>query len=227
VKGTLRLVALLFLATLIALSPGASPYAGSAQESDDPVELAINGQRFAIPGDYIAALAHDTRGSVKLVRLRVVWPTMEPMTDQEPQLTTLQLPGPQGINVLLRNRPRDGYSMLKNTIKRGRLDEDYEAGPFDLRAYVKDHERRRRTTRRYVSADTEARTPSGDPIVFNCDDHFSWDAQESMDVEPTCDVHYVVAPDVGLTYWFYRKNLRSWREIDRAIRALVQSFEHP
>jgi hypothetical protein len=92
---------------------------------------------------------------------------------------------------------------------------------------VKEHERRRRTARRYVSADADVRTPSGDPIVFSCDDHFSWDAQESMDLEPICDVDYILPPDVGLTYWFYRENLQSWREIDGAIRELVQSFRGP
>lgn len=150
---------------------------------------------------------------------------MEPLTDRARQLPRLELPGPQGINVLLLKRPRNGYQSLENAIKRGWLDEEYEAGPFDLRASVKDHEGRRRTTRRYVSADTEVRTPSGDPIVFNCDDHFSWDAHETMDLQPTCKVNYVVTPNVGLTYWFYRKNLQSWREIDSAIRGLVESLE--
>jgi hypothetical protein len=215
-------LALLVLAALIAASPGASPWAGSARGCDDPVEIAINEQHFAIPSDYIASLAHDTHGSVKLVRLAVFWPTMEPLANRAPQ--KLELPGPQGINVLLRNRPRDGYQMLQSRIKRGWLDENYEAGPFGLRAYVKDHERRRRTTRRYVSADTDVRTPNGDPVVFDCDDHFSWDAHESMDLEPICNVHYVVVPGVGLTYWFYRRNLQSWREIDGSIRSLIESF---
>jgi hypothetical protein len=60
--------------------------------------------------------------------------------------------------------------------------------------------------------------------VFDCDDLFSWDAQETMDLEPTCEVNYVVAPNVGLTYWFYRKNLQSWRAIDGSIRRLIESF---
>jgi hypothetical protein len=211
----LRLASLVISGLMIAPAWGA----GSAT---DLVEIKINEQRFAISDDYIATVAHDTHGSIKLVRLTVFWPTMEPLASRVPQ--KLELPGPQGINVLLRKRPRDGYQMLHAAIKLGWIDEQDEAGPFGLRAYIKDHERRRRTTRRYVSADSEVRTPSGDPIVFDCDDDFSWDAQETMDLEPTCKVNYVVAPDVGLTYWFYRKNLQSWREIDNAVRALVQSF---
>jgi hypothetical protein len=218
-RRSLERAALLVLVAFAAAS--AWPVRG-AGTSADIVAIDINEQHFAIPGDYIASLAHDTHGSVKLVRLTVFWPTMEPLANRAPQ--ELELPGPQGINVLLRKRPRDGYKMLQSTIKRGWLDENYEAGPFGLRAYVKDHERRQRTTRRYVPADTDVRTPNGDPIVFNCDDHFSRNAQESMDIEPICDVHYVIAPGVGLTYWFYRKNLQSWREIDGAIRELIQSF---
>jgi hypothetical protein len=220
-RGHLWLV-LFVLVALIAVAPAASPWARSAWGFADTVEIEINQQRFAIPSDYIATVAHDTHGSIKLVRLTVFWPTMEPLTNRAPQ--KLELPGPQGIYVLLRKRPRDGYQMLHAAIKLGWIDEQDEAGSFGLRAYIKDHERRRRTTRRYVSADSEVRTPSGDPIVFDCDDDFSWDAQETMDLEPTCKVNYVVAPNVGLTYWFYRKNLQSWREIDGSIRGLIESF---
>jgi hypothetical protein len=117
--------------------------------------------------------------------------------------------------------------MLHAAIKLGWIDEHYEAGPFGLRAYLRDNERTRRTTRRYLSAGTDVRAPSGDPVVFDCDDLFSWDAHETMDLQPICKVNYVVTPNVGLTYWFYRKNLQSWCEIDSAIRALIQSFEHP
>ncbi len=45
-----------------------------------------------------------------------------------------------------------------------------------------------------------------------------------MNLQPICKINYMVMPGVGLTYWFYRKNLQSWREIDRSIRRLVQSF---
>jgi hypothetical protein len=211
----LRLASLVIAGLMIAPAWGA----GSAT---DLVEIKINEQRFAIPADYIATVAHHTHGSIKLVRLTVFWPTMEPLANRVPQ--KLELPGPKDINVLLRKRPGNGYQMLHAAIKLGWIDEQDEAGPFGLRAYIKDHERRRRTTRRYVSADSEVRTPSGDPIVFDCDDDFSWDAQETMDLEPTCKVNYVVAPNVGLTYWFYRKNLQSWREIDGSIRGLIESF---
>jgi hypothetical protein len=171
----LRLASLVIAGLMIAPAWGA----GSAT---DLVEIKINEQRFAIPADYIATVAHHTHGSIKLVRLTVFWPTMEPLANRVPQ--KLELPGPKDINVLLRKRPGNGYQMLHAAIKLGWIDEQDEAGPFGLRAYIKDHERRRRTTRRYVSAGSEVRTPSGDPIVFDCDDDFSWDAEETMTSSP-------------------------------------------
>jgi hypothetical protein len=55
-------------------------------------------------------------------------PTRKPLANRVPQ--KLELPRPQGINVLLLKRPRDGYQMLHNAIARGWIDEHHEAGPF-------------------------------------------------------------------------------------------------
>ncbi len=118
------IVLVAYLARLLCLWADAA----DARESGDPVEIAINQQGFAIPSDYIASLARESDGSVQLVRLTMFWPTMEPLANRVPQ--KLELPGPQGINALLRKRPHDGYQMLHAAIKLGWIDKQDEVGPL-------------------------------------------------------------------------------------------------
>ena len=92
----------------------------------DTVEIEINQQRFAIPSDYSVGTQQR-----RVATACLAWRCLAHyVTDDRSvrQLPTLQLPGPQHINVVLRKPPSNGYKALKSAIRRGRLGADYEAG---------------------------------------------------------------------------------------------------
>jgi hypothetical protein len=202
---------------------GLWPHAASAWASEDLVEFEINGQQLAIPGGYIANVARKDDGSTRHIRMSVLWPSLEPLTESNRHLWRPDLPGRQVISVILSDDVDDGYAMLQSAIRLSFLDPMFSPGPFGLQKYEKDHPRIRRTARRYV-ADSSFATPAQTPLTFGCDDLFSWDAHETLDLEPICTTDYGLGVDVGLYYRFYRQNLQHWREIDTSIRTLAMSF---
>ena len=198
---------------------------GTDCSSTELVEVDIGDQRFAIPRPYIARIARESDGSIQFVRLSVLWPSLEPLTHENKHLWTPDLPGRQTIDIGILSRPRDGYSVLQRAIELGLLDRRVEPGPFGLDKYEKDLPEARRTMRYFTSTDEAYFTPVRMPIVFDCRDHFTWDAHRHMKLEPTCETNYSLEDGgAGLYYRFYRKNLESWLALDTAIRKLVSSF---
>ena len=61
------------------------------------------------------------------------------------------------------------------------------------------------------------------PIALKCWD-YSDETKHLFEVERNCIVEYPMVDEVGLRYEFFMANLSGWREIDIAVRALVDGF---
>jgi hypothetical protein len=71
----------------------------------------------------------------------------------------------------------------------------------------------------YRALDLRETTPSGKPLAFLCD----WRIVDVPESDQRCEANYHYRGPLWLTYRFKRKHLSSWREIDTAVRHLLDS----
>ena len=79
-------------------------------------------------------------------------------------------------------------------------------------------------TRFFVAEDAAYATPQKRPLVFNCSDHTSNAAKSMFDVEILCISEYRLEDNAWIKIHFFMVNLESWREIDAAVRRLINNF---
>ena len=184
--------------------------------SPEPVEVRIGGSVYAIPRNYLVhvsrnALAKDTD---VVVLLRALWPGLEPLSPDNAQLWKRRQPERQ-INIGLLIPPRDGYSHIRGLMELRRTEPEHvEYGLTRYRFLHFDY---------FASSDPKQREPDGDPITLRCQD-FPESTKAHFEVERNCIVEYPLTDGVGLHYRFFMVNLEHWREIDAAVRSLVDSF---
>lgn len=185
--------------------------------SPEPFEVAVNMSVYAVPGNYLVHVAKDHRGLTDVVTLRALWPGLEPLRRDNAHLWERRQPA-RHVHIALMSRPRDGYGRLRGSARfRGATAESVGHG---LTRY------RRRLEEYYAAEGSETRAPDGSPIALRCPDQPD-ETKTRFDVERNCIVEYPLSDGVGLHYHFFMVNLAQWREIDRAVRALVDGFRRP
>ena len=223
----LRVLAIPVLALTTLLSFAAASLSGepvpTTELSDDPfatepvlVELGERG--YVIPRNYIQKITYLAPGRpLERVVMRLLWPGLEPLTQENRHHWKRREPDKQ-ITVHIVRRGRDGYRGLQGGIDEGLFNRHPSAyEPHGLVMY------RWNYYRRFLSTDTDFLTPNGTPLVFTCNDTDD-ETKARFDFEPICRVDYWLSDGAGLRYKFFMVNLAQWREIDAAVRALVDSF---
>lgn len=189
--------------------------AGGDRFSTELVEVDI-GAGYLIPRNYIVNIAPDAEDP-ELVTMRALWPGLEPLTEENTYLWERRIPERQ-IHIAILERPRDGYRALQGAIEVGALPETPKPGPFGLSVF------QRRLQRMFASADPDHKTPGGEPLVLMCNDALP-QTYRNFDAEVICIVQYPMSDASGLYYRFFMDNLENWRDIDTAVRSLVDSFK--
>ena len=180
------------------------------------VELGERG--YVIPRNYIQKITYLAPGRpLERVVMRLLWPGLEPLTQENRHHWKRREPDKQ-ITVHIVRRGRDGYRGLQGGIDEGLFRRHSSA--YELHGLVM---YRWNYYRRFLSTDTDFLTPNGTPLVFTCNDTDD-ETKARFDFEPICRVEYWLSDGVGLYYRFFMVNLAQWREIDTAVRALVDSF---
>lgn len=184
--------------------------------SPEPLEVRVGGSLYAIPRNYLVHVAQNTfsRTPEIVVVLRALWPGLEPLRRDNAHLWERRRPERQ-IHIVLMSQARDGYSSLKGFLElRGARPEPAGFGLIRYRSGLEEL---------YAGEGAEPRRPDGAPVVLNCPDE-SEKTRSLFEVERICIVEYPLRDGVGLHYRFFMVNLARWREIDRAVRGLVDSF---
>lgn len=185
--------------------------------SPEPLEVRINGRLYAIPRNYLVYISSDVYGEPENAVLRALWPGLEPLRPDNVHLWERRLPERQ-IHIVLLRRPRHGYDMLRGFIQlRGARPEAADFGLIRYRSRLEEY---------YTGDGSESVAPDGSSIVLRCWD-YSGRVKASFEVERNCIVEYPLSDGVGLHYRFFMANLDQWREIDRTVRSLVESFRRP
>lgn len=205
---------LVVMAALLALGVRAQ---GGRQEdrfSPEPVEVRIGGSVYAIPRNYLLYVSTAIDGKTANIVMRALWPGLEPLRPDNAHLWDRRRPERQ-IHFLLMRQARDGYRQLRGLAELRKV----ETEPFGYRLM----RYRSKLIEYYVGAISERQRPNGDPVTINCAD-YPESTKARFEVERNCIVEYPLDDDVGLHYRFFMVNLEHWREIDGAVRALVNGF---
>lgn len=193
-----------------------------------PKEIRVDiGAGYTIPRELLASVPVGSDGEPEHALIRVLWPSMEPLTQANRHLWAPELPGRQILNILVQRFGADGAAMLQAAIGWGTVGAEPEPGPHGLMLYQRDNPRTKRTERRFVPQEENYRTPTGSPLVLDCSDMFNWESQRTLKLLPICKVDYLLDDKAFLYYHFYVANLQYWRQIDAAVRNLVRSFRKP
>ena len=216
-RRAFQVVVPLLLIALAASLWHAVPRAGD-RFSPDLVEVEIGGG-YLIPRNYIVNNAPSAEDP-ELVTMRALWPGLEPLTEANAHLWERRLAERQ-IHIAILERPRDGHRQLLGLIRNLRLLLDLELKPepndFGLMRYSY------RLQRRFVPIETSYRAPDGSPVVLKCNDATE-SVKRNFAFEQICIVEYQLRDGAGLYYRFFMVNLAQWREIDQAVRGLVDGF---
>jgi hypothetical protein len=152
------------------------------------------------------------------VHLRALWPGLEPLTPENAHLWERRLPERQIRIAILQQPEMESYRVLERLIARGIFPPEPVAEQHGLSLF------KHRRSRRFASIHEPKLTPSGQPLLFACDD-VSEDAHKYFEVELICVTKYDLLDDSGIRYHFFETNLFQWREIDGAVRELVRGFQ--
>jgi hypothetical protein len=201
---------------------------GRPDPSTLPKEIHVDiGTGYAIPRAFVTTVPLGSDGKPEHALIQVLWPTMEPLTEANRHLWAPELPGRQRINILVKRLGADRATLLHGAIRWGRVSPTPEPGPHGLLGYQRDHPRIQITARKCVPQDSTYHAPTGSLFVVDCSGLFNWRSQKKMKLYPICQVNYTLEDGSFLHYHFYVASLQYWRQIDTAVRDLVQSFRKP
>lgn len=218
--GFFKFAAIAVLAIGLAAPARVSAY-GPVDIGRDPYDTRLIdvtiGDGYQIPRNYLRKIntsANDGRQTMAI--MDVLWPGLEPRTPENERYRKRRHPK-KWVTIHINDQPAEGYKMLQNAIRMGSAPADFMPADHGLVLHAKGR------IRRFVVTDPAYRTPSGLPLVISCPD--TWEeTKQRFDVAYICTVDYRLKDGAGLYYRFFMVNLEHWREIDRAIRELIQYF---
>ena len=201
-------------AALLALGVRAQGGRQDDRFSPEPVEVRIGGSVYAIPRNYLVHVYTDIDGETGGIVMRALWPGLEPLRPDNAHLWEGRQPERQ-IHFGLMRRPRDGHKELqgfKEFFKPRR-----DPAEFGFSRYVSG------IYEYYIDENNPISRPDRLPIVLKCYD-LDQRIKLRFQVKRSCTVEYPLSDSVGLHYRFFMVNLEHWREIDAAVRLLVEGL---
>ena len=206
-----------FAAASLSDEPASTTELGDDPFATEPVLVEIGERGYVIPRNYIQKITYLAPGQPQeRVVLRVLWPGLEPLTQENRHHWKRREPDRQ-IKIHIVRRGTDGFVRLQNAIKHRLVEPMPVPYEFGLRKY------QRKINRRFTASDNTVTVPEGNPIVLECNDATK-KTKELFQFEPLCKVYYRLTDNAWLHYRFFMVNLAQWREIDTAVRTLVDSF---
>ena len=192
-------------------------YLKDDQFSTEPVEVIIGQRGYLVPRNYLRSVSYDQQDGRDIrAKMRALWPGLEPLTQENEHFWERRYPRRQVVMHIV-DHGTEGHRRLQNAIKYHLVDSKPRPGPFGLMQYSG------KTHRFFVPSNGAYLTPDGNQLVFACKDAKE-QTKELFDFEALCTVDYKLPDGAWLYYNFFMVNLEQWREIDRAVRALVESF---
>ena len=183
----------------------------------EPVLVELGERGYVIPRNYIQKITYLAPGRpLERVVMRLLWPGLEPLTQENRHHWKRREPDKQ-ITVHIVRRGTDGFVRLQNAIEFELVNPVPENYLHGLNKY------HRKLRRLFTPAENNHTTVEGNPLVFKCNDATTR-TKDLFDFEPLCQVDYRLSDGAWLYYRFFMVNLAQWREIDTAVRALVDSF---
>ena len=205
---------LVVAAVLLALGVRAQGGRQDDRFSPEPVEVRIGNSVYAIPRNYLLYVSTAIDGKTANIVMQALWPGLEPLREDNAHLWDRRRPERQ-IHFLLMRQARDGYRQLQGLAELRKIEpERVEFGLARYRSHLVEY---------YAVDDLPRHRPDGKPIALKCFD-FPERTKVRFEVERNCIVEYPLDDGVGLHYRFFMVNLEHWREIDIAVRALVDGF---
>ena len=182
--------------------------------SPEPVDVPIGGSVYAIPRNYLVYFSTAIDGKTANIVMRALWPGLEPLRPDNARLWKRRQPKRQ-IHFLLMRQPRDGHNQLRGLAELRKIEpERVEYGLTRYHSHLVEY---------YAGDELERHRPDGQPVALKCFD-FPERTKIRFEVERNCIVEYPLDDGVGLHYPFFMINLEYWREIDAAVRSLVDGF---